>query len=610
MMLFVSKLFKGFLFHILEKFTIDTSQNKTFQNLPYEHLHMIILRIPNETLQNWIFPNLQLDDIISFISSSKQCYHSFMLVMKNEEYNTNMCSGKIAIDDNRQNESEQSSCSTTIKKILPFCDQFWKNLCQKRWRSVNFDDVPTVKMNTPPQTEISNGQRSKWFYEYKKRHLADMTVRKNIREIIEFEDEKDKIKSMTYASEESKDKLYYVKSRQIYCWCHLIRNGINSIDFIVELARKNLDEYESLKVPSTQIDLYIPRYRHSFQRLLVVSVLEAVHRFQICRKLRNMIESEQRLGDYCEVAIESGAILFAEYYQNAKEIISEYDNISQLHRKESSLTIKQYIHQEIDKMANYIKYKLKKRLAREEGYDKNKQDGQWPMHMILEEMKVLFQPQEQFLKKSYETGIDCMDMSKSSILVDTRPFAGNEEDYYSYNNSLLDKVLQSRKGIPITLAIVYAAIVRRISNMKMEAAGLPGHFMLSTTINFCPTQQKKSLKQKVFVDVFHGGKILTKEQCQQLICTRYEIQWSDSYTKSISNSDVWRRMLRNLNNCYERLYFNSSTFSSFDCKMFLAWHVLNVLAFETTSTQLNNGMSDRILQAIFKMKPTAFDEES
>jgi regulator of sirC expression with transglutaminase-like and TPR domain len=59
----------------------------------------------------------------------------------------------------------------------------------------------------------------------------------------------------------------------------------------------------------------------------------------------------------------------------------------------------------------------------------------------------------------------------------TLGFRGNEADYYDPKNSLLSDVLERRVGIPITLAIVYCEIARRVGVLA-HGVGFPGHFLV------------------------------------------------------------------------------------------------------------------------------------
>ncbi|MEY2478387.1 MAG: hypothetical protein QOG87_3702 [Actinomycetota bacterium] len=56
-------------------------------------------------------------------------------------------------------------------------------------------------------------------------------------------------------------------------------------------------------------------------------------------------------------------------------------------------------------------------------------------------------------------------------------FAGNTDDYYDPANSHLDEVLDRRRGIPITLAVVLIEVGRRAS-IVIEGVNAPGHFLV------------------------------------------------------------------------------------------------------------------------------------
>ena len=50
----------------------------------------------------------------------------------------------------------------------------------------------------------------------------------------------------------------------------------------------------------------------------------------------------------------------------------------------------------------------------------------------------------------------------SSLLFAEEGFGGNVEDYYNYQNSLLDHVITMKKGIPISLSVLFAAVCSRV----------------------------------------------------------------------------------------------------------------------------------------------------
>jgi regulator of sirC expression with transglutaminase-like and TPR domain len=73
-------------------------------------------------------------------------------------------------------------------------------------------------------------------------------------------------------------------------------------------------------------------------------------------------------------------------------------------------------------------------------------------------------------------------------------FRGNYEHYTDPLNSLLDQVLERKKGIPISLCIVYLLVAHRLG-IPLEPVGLPGHFVIGCYVEDAP----------FFVDAFEQG---------------------------------------------------------------------------------------------------------
>jgi regulator of sirC expression with transglutaminase-like and TPR domain len=56
--------------------------------------------------------------------------------------------------------------------------------------------------------------------------------------------------------------------------------------------------------------------------------------------------------------------------------------------------------------------------------------------------------------------------------------SGDRDDYDNPDNSMLDLVLERRRGLPIALSVVYVAAARR-AGIPLAAVGLPGHFVVA-----------------------------------------------------------------------------------------------------------------------------------
>jgi regulator of sirC expression with transglutaminase-like and TPR domain len=64
-----------------------------------------------------------------------------------------------------------------------------------------------------------------------------------------------------------------------------------------------------------------------------------------------------------------------------------------------------------------------------------------------------------------------------AVLRDELKFRGDDQNYYDARNSCLDQVIDRRRGIPITLSLIYLTLALRIGE---DAAGVnaPGHFLV------------------------------------------------------------------------------------------------------------------------------------
>jgi len=88
-------------------------------------------------------------------------------------------------------------------------------------------------------------------------------------------------------------------------------------------------------------------------------------------------------------------------------------------------------------------------------------------------------------------------------------FAGNVNDYYDPDNSFLHRVLETRRGIPITLAILYIELATQIG-LRARGVSFPGHFLVKLRMN---TGQQHG---EVVIDPF-TGQSLSREELDELL---------------------------------------------------------------------------------------------
>lgn len=121
-------------------------------------------------------------------------------------------------------------------------------------------------------------------------------------------------------------------------------------------------------------------------------------------------------------------------------------------------------------------------------------------------------------------------------------FGGNLNDYYAAANSHLHRVLESRRGIPITLALIYIELARGVG-LKVQGVSFPGHFLV-----------KCSLPQgEVIVDPMNGRSLSREELDERLLPYRqqrglvgdFEVPLG-LFLQAASPRETLARLLRNL----------------------------------------------------------------
>jgi regulator of sirC expression with transglutaminase-like and TPR domain len=128
------------------------------------------------------------------------------------------------------------------------------------------------------------------------------------------------------------------------------------------------------------------------------------------------------------------------------------------------------------------------------------------------------------------------------VLFEELNLRGNREDYYDPRNSFLNDVLDRGLGIPITLAIVYMEVARRVG-VSLSGVGMPGHFLL---------KHYGQNGQETLIDCFNRGDILNRRDCQERLDEIYSgsMTLQPEFLHPISRRQILMRMLNNLKTVY------------------------------------------------------------
>lgn len=115
-------------------------------------------------------------------------------------------------------------------------------------------------------------------------------------------------------------------------------------------------------------------------------------------------------------------------------------------------------------------------------------------------------------------------------------FHGSRGEYYTRANSYLNDVLDDREGLPITLAIVYMELARRLG-LRVEGVGLPGHFV----VRYLPAKGEPQI-----IDIFEGGKVLSIDEARQKAFDITGRAIREEHFAAVSKKAIVLRLLHNL----------------------------------------------------------------
>jgi serine protease Do len=125
-------------------------------------------------------------------------------------------------------------------------------------------------------------------------------------------------------------------------------------------------------------------------------------------------------------------------------------------------------------------------------------------------------------------------------------FHGSRTDYYNRANSYINQVMDDREGLPITLSVLFLELARQIGVTNVAGIPVPTHFM----VRFSDEKGREQL-----IDVFDGGKILTRSDAVEMVADNVERIGDDDFQPA-SSREIITRMLHNLVGIAQR---NSST---------------------------------------------------
>jgi regulator of sirC expression with transglutaminase-like and TPR domain len=137
------------------------------------------------------------------------------------------------------------------------------------------------------------------------------------------------------------------------------------------------------------------------------------------------------------------------------------------------------------------------------------------------------------------------------VFYDVHGFSGNTRQYHASANSFLNKVLETRKGNPLSIGILYMLIAQSL-DIPIFGVNMPEHFVLVYTDTRIDADREWGNQEGLFyINAFSKGTLYSKQEVVQFI-EHLGHEPNPLYFKPCSNEDIVRRMLNNLVTAFSR----------------------------------------------------------
>src|SRR6201992_309118 len=128
-------------------------------------------------------------------------------------------------------------------------------------------------------------------------------------------------------------------------------------------------------------------------------------------------------------------------------------------------------------------------------------------------------------------------------------FSGNTANHQDPQNSYISQVLETKKGNQISLAIIYSIIAQKL-DIPVYGVNLPQHFILA----YMDETQENTFEDGVlfYINAFNKGFIFGRRDVDMFL-KQLNLKAEKQFYEPCSNSEIIKRVLRNLISAYEHL---------------------------------------------------------
>ena len=231
-------------------------------------------------------------------------------------------------------------------------------------------------------------------------------------------------------------------------------------------------------------------------------------------------------------------------------IISLGDSIIPVLEREWGLSFDPLSQKRIEDIIHSLQFEnLKLKLAEWKNSSENDLlEGLWLIatyqYPDLELSKIKDQLQQIFYETWLEFKPDAQPLDQikiiNSVIFNKLKFTPNTKNFHSIGNSMINVVLDSKKGNPISLCCIYMMVAQRMK-LPIYGVNLPNLFILTYKLG----------KHQFYINVFNKGLVFNESDIDQYL-VNLQLKKNDIFYQPCSHVDIIRRVLRNMYGAVEK----------------------------------------------------------
>ena len=141
------------------------------------------------------------------------------------------------------------------------------------------------------------------------------------------------------------------------------------------------------------------------------------------------------------------------------------------------------------------------------------------------------------------------------IMFEVHQFGGNITNYHAPQNSFINVVLETKKGNPVMLSVIYALVCKELG-IPIYGVNLPQHFVLAYVNDFAnlfdPSHKTLSDNILFYVNPFSKGLIFNQGDVDAFI-KQLNVEPETKYYLPCSNLDIIKRIINNLIYSFDKM---------------------------------------------------------